>query len=75
VIAPITITSAVNNDGQSSDATTSSSYENFEYNSKFAGSVIHERIVETAVIVTERAKSPLNMEHHLMDVIDSLSCI
>ena len=64
-IAPMTTTSAVNNDGQSNNDTTSSSYENREYKSKFAGSATHESIVDIAVIVTESAKSALNIEHHL----------
>jgi len=61
----MTTTNAVNNDAQSSNATTSASYENLEYRSKFIGSVKHDKIVETAVMVTDNAKSALNMEHHL----------
>ena len=64
-MAPITTTNAVNNDAQSSNATTSSLYENLEYNSKFAGNAIQDKIVDIAVMVTDNAKSALNMEHHL----------
>jgi len=59
----------VNKDVQSRFETTSSSYVSFEYNSKFNGIVTMETTVDMAVIVTERARSALKMEHHLRDIV------
>ena len=64
-IAEMTIISAINTDTQSKSEITSALYEKFAYRSKLTGSAIHERIVEIAVIVTLKAKSALNNEHHL----------
>ena len=57
--------SAMKTDAQSKSLVTSALYEKFAYRSKFTGNAIHERIVEIAVIVTLKAKSALNNEHHL----------
>ena len=61
----MTMKRATNTDVQSKSLITSALYEKFAYRSKFTGSAIQERIVEIAVIVTLKAKSALNNEHHL----------
>lgn len=44
----------------------SSLYVSFAYKRRFNGSIMTERSVDIAVIVTERARSALNKEHHLI---------
>mmetsp|Transcript_30334 Transcript_30334/g.61858 ORF Transcript_30334/g.61858 Transcript_30334/m.61858 type:complete len:105 (-) Transcript_30334:487-801(-) len=63
-IADMTITRATNKEVQSRIDITSLSYVNLAYNNKFKGSIKTESIVDTAVMVTESAKSALNNEHH-----------
>mmetsp|Transcript_21602 Transcript_21602/g.31750 ORF Transcript_21602/g.31750 Transcript_21602/m.31750 type:complete len:86 (+) Transcript_21602:1169-1426(+) len=63
-MADMTITNAVNKEPQSKTPTTSSSYENRVYKRRLTGNVKTESRVDIAVIVTERAKSALNNEHH-----------
>mmetsp|Transcript_11441 Transcript_11441/g.20887 ORF Transcript_11441/g.20887 Transcript_11441/m.20887 type:complete len:144 (+) Transcript_11441:743-1174(+) len=66
-MAPITMHRAIKRDVQSKFSTTSSSYENVAYISKFIGRKIVDNIVEIAVIVTDSAKSALNIEHHQLE--------
>jgi hypothetical protein len=61
----MTTPSAKNTDIQSKSLVTSASYENFAYRRRFIGNAITDSIVEIAVIVTLKAKSALNNEHHL----------
>ena len=61
----MTTPSAKNTDIQSRSLVTSASYENFAYRRRFIGNAITDSIVEIAVIVTLKAKSALNNEHHL----------
>ena len=65
VMAEMTIPSATKTDTQSKSLVTSALYEKFAYRRRFTGSAMHESIVEIAVIVTLKAKSALNNEHHL----------
>lgn len=66
VIAKMIIINDTNNATQSNSSTTSwSSYTTVEYIKRLSGSIATEKIVETAVIATESAKSALKREHHL----------
>jgi hypothetical protein len=64
-MALITIAKAMKTDRQSRSLVTSAAYDILAYIRRLTGSAITERIVEIAVMVTLRAKSALNMEHHL----------
>jgi len=58
---------AMKRDIQSKLDTTSASYENDVYTRRLRGSIMVERRVEMAVMVTLRARSALNMLHHQLE--------
>mmetsp|Transcript_28534 Transcript_28534/g.62110 ORF Transcript_28534/g.62110 Transcript_28534/m.62110 type:complete len:279 (-) Transcript_28534:70-906(-) len=66
-MAEITTPRAMNRDTQSRLATTLSSYENRVYRSRLSGSIMTDSRVEMAVMVTDRARSALNREHHQLE--------
>ena len=61
-MAPITTKRLVKRAFQSKLPTISSSNASFEYMRRLMGSMATDKTVDTAVIVTESAKSALNME-------------
>mmetsp|Transcript_40263 Transcript_40263/g.45816 ORF Transcript_40263/g.45816 Transcript_40263/m.45816 type:complete len:92 (-) Transcript_40263:332-607(-) len=63
-IPPITVIKDINSADQSRDFTTFDEYDIFVYMIKLTGNIIIESSVDMVVIVTERAKSALNIEHH-----------
>ena len=64
-IAPITMNKLVKRLIQSKFCTISPEYVRDEYMSRFAGNRATDKTVDMAVIVTESAKSALNILHHL----------
>lgn len=65
-IADMTTVNAMKRELKSKLCTTSASYAYLQYRSKFSGMSITDNIVDIAVMVTDSARSALNIEHHLM---------
>lgn len=60
---PITVINDMNSAFQSKDFTTLSENDVVAYKTKFTGSMMIESKVDMVVIVTESARSALNIEH------------
>mmetsp|Transcript_11065 Transcript_11065/g.17050 ORF Transcript_11065/g.17050 Transcript_11065/m.17050 type:complete len:84 (+) Transcript_11065:4322-4573(+) len=61
---PITVINDMNRAFQSKDFTTLSENDVVAYRTKLTGSIMIESKVDMVVIVTESARSALNIEHH-----------